>query len=156
MGGGKVAGVRKGNVIAFGARDPSGIERDRERVVLAFEAQEAERLGEGRRPSSPRCARPCRRAWGSRSTTSSRSPRARCPKTSSGKLQRAKTRELYETGELMGRAAARRTRSKLDLAKQAAMSQLSTSSSPSWGAASEGLTAAASLAGLRSLEELAL
>ena len=28
----KVAGVRKGNVIAFGARDPSGIERDRERV----------------------------------------------------------------------------------------------------------------------------
>ena len=29
----KVAGVRKGNVVAFGARDPSGIERDRERVV---------------------------------------------------------------------------------------------------------------------------
>ncbi|HEY8087884.1 MAG TPA: fatty acyl-AMP ligase, partial [Polyangiaceae bacterium] len=42
---GKVAGVRRGNVVAFGARDPSGVERDRERVVLAFEVQDAERLG---------------------------------------------------------------------------------------------------------------
>ena len=33
--------MRKGNVIAFGARDPSGIERDRERVVVAFEVQDA-------------------------------------------------------------------------------------------------------------------
>ena len=29
-------------------------------------------------------------------------PPGALPKTSSGKLQRAKTRELYETGELMG------------------------------------------------------
>jgi fatty-acyl-CoA synthase len=36
-----VIGVRKGNVVAFGARDPSGVERDRERVVVAFEVQEA-------------------------------------------------------------------------------------------------------------------
>ena len=42
---GKVAGVRKGNVVAFGARDPSGVERDRERVVIAFEVQDTERLG---------------------------------------------------------------------------------------------------------------
>ena len=42
----KVAGVRRGNVVAFGARDPSGMERDRERVVLAFEVQEPERIGQ--------------------------------------------------------------------------------------------------------------
>jgi fatty-acyl-CoA synthase len=45
------------------------------------------------------------------------------PKTSSGKLQRAKTRELYETGELMGRSGTREVRT-IDLAKQAAVSQL--------------------------------
>ena len=47
----KVAGVRKGNVVAFGARDPSGIERDRERVVLAFEVQDA---GAPRAAADPR------------------------------------------------------------------------------------------------------
>ncbi len=59
----KVAGVRRGNVVAFGARDPSGVERDRERVVLAFEVQEPERLGADRRRWWPRCARPCRKGW---------------------------------------------------------------------------------------------
>jgi len=29
----KIAGVRKGNVVAFGARDPSGVERDRARLL---------------------------------------------------------------------------------------------------------------------------
>jgi fatty-acyl-CoA synthase len=46
------------------------------------------------------------------------------PKTSSGKLQRAKTRELYEAGELLGRAG-KGDGSKVDLMKSAALSQLS-------------------------------
>jgi fatty-acyl-CoA synthase len=46
------------------------------------------------------------------------------PKTSSGKLQRAKTRELYEAGELLGRAG-KGEGSKVDLVKSAALSQLS-------------------------------
>jgi fatty-acyl-CoA synthase len=51
-------------------------------------------------------------------------PPGALPKTSSGKLQRAKTRELYETGELMGRAPSRDA-NKVELAKHAALSQLS-------------------------------
>jgi fatty-acyl-CoA synthase len=50
-------------------------------------------------------------------------PPGALPKTSSGKLQRAKTRDLYETGELMGRSGAREVRA-IDVAKQAAISQL--------------------------------
>jgi hypothetical protein len=46
------------------------------------------------------------------------------PKTSSGKLQRAKTRELYEAGELLGRAG-KGEGSKVELVKSAALSQLS-------------------------------
>ncbi len=120
----KVAGVRKGNVVAFGARDPSGMERDRERVVLAFEVQEPERIGQTSTLVGRGAQAPCRRAWGSRSTTSIALPPGALPKTSSGKLQRAKTRELYETGELMGRIGLARSADKLDVAKQAAMSQL--------------------------------
>ena len=51
-------------------------------------------------------------------------PPGTLPKTSSGKLQRAKTRELYETGALTIRPSARDA-DKLDLVKQAALSQLS-------------------------------
>jgi fatty-acyl-CoA synthase len=46
------------------------------------------------------------------------------PKTSSGKLQRAKTRELYEGGALIGRTA-KGDASRLEVAKHAAASQLS-------------------------------
>jgi fatty-acyl-CoA synthase len=120
---GKVAGVRKGNVVAFGARDPSGVERDRERVVLAFEVQEPERLG-----ASAGLVAEVRKAvqegMGLTLDDVVALPPGALPKTSSGKLQRAKTRELYETGELMGRTAARDP-SKLDLVKHAAQSQLS-------------------------------
>ena len=52
----KVAGVRKGNVVAFGARDPSGVERDRERVVVAFEVQDAGAARRSRRASCRRGA----------------------------------------------------------------------------------------------------
>jgi fatty-acyl-CoA synthase len=119
----KIAGVRKGNVVAFGARDPSGLERDRERVVLAFEVQEPERLGH----SSALLAevrKAVQEGMGLTLDDVVALPPGALPKTSSGKLQRAKTRELYETGELMGRTAAKDP-TKLDLVKHAAQSQLS-------------------------------
>ncbi len=119
----KIAGVRKGNVVAFGARDPSGLERDRERVVLAFEVQEPERLGA---PTAllTEVRKAVQEGMGLTLDDVVALPPGALPKTSSGKLQRAKTRELYETGELMGRTAAREA-SKLDLVKHAAQSQLS-------------------------------
>jgi acyl-CoA synthetase (AMP-forming)/AMP-acid ligase II len=119
----KVAGVRKGNVVAFGARDPSGVERDRERVVLAFEVQEPERLGHASGLLSE-IRRAVQEGMGLTLDDVVALPPGALPKTSSGKLQRAKTRELYETAELMGRTAARDP-SKLDLVKHAAASQLS-------------------------------
>jgi len=121
----KVAGVRKGNVIAFGARDPSGVERDRERVVVAFEAQDAEDPAK----SSALCIgvrRAVQEGMGLTLDDVVAVMPGALPKTSSGKLQRAKTRELYETGALATRAGARElgTRGKIDLVKQAAVSQL--------------------------------
>jgi|HubBroStandDraft_1064217.scaffolds.fasta_scaffold02127_6 fatty-acyl-CoA synthase len=120
---GKVAGVRKGNVVAFGARDPSGVERDRERVVLAFEVQEAERLAQAAGLAA-QVRKAVLEGMGLTLDDVVALPHGALPKTSSGKLQRAKTRELYETGELMGRPGARDS-TKLDTAKHAAMSQLS-------------------------------
>jgi fatty-acyl-CoA synthase len=119
----KVGGVRKGNVVAFGARDPSGMERDRERVVIAFEVQEPERLGHASSLLTE-VRKAVQEGMGLTLDDVVALPPGALPKTSSGKLQRAKTRELYETGELMGRQAARDT-SRLDLVKQAAQSQLS-------------------------------
>jgi fatty-acyl-CoA synthase len=119
----KVAGVRKGNVVAFGARDPSGVERDRERVVVAFEVQDVERLGH---PSAllAEVRKAVQEGMGLTLDDVVALPPGALPKTSSGKLQRARTRELYETGELMGRQATRDA-TRLDLVKQAAQSQLS-------------------------------
>jgi acyl-CoA synthetase (AMP-forming)/AMP-acid ligase II len=120
----KVAGVRKGNVIAFGARDPNGIERDRERVVVAFEAQEAaspnraQALAQGVRKA-------VQEGMGLTLDDVVALAPGTLPKTSSGKLQRAKTRELYEAGELASRATAKGKTEKMEIVKQAAMSQLS-------------------------------
>jgi fatty-acyl-CoA synthase len=119
---GKVAGVRRGNVVAFGARDPSGVERDRERVVLAFEVQEPERIGQTSSLVSE-VRRAVQEGMGLTLDDVIALPPGALPKTSSGKLQRAKTRELYETGELMGRTGSREVKT-LDVAKQAAISQL--------------------------------
>jgi fatty-acyl-CoA synthase len=120
---GKVAGVRRGNVVAFGARDPSGVERDRERVVLAFEVQEPERLGHASSLVAE-VRKAVQEGMGLTLDDVVALPPGALPKTSSGKLQRAKTRELYETGELMGRPVSRDV-NKLDLVKHAAQSQLS-------------------------------
>jgi acyl-CoA synthetase (AMP-forming)/AMP-acid ligase II len=119
---GKVPGVRKGNVVAFGARDPSGVERDRERVVLAFEVQEPERLSQAAGLVTD-VRRAVQEGMGLTLDDVVALPPGALPKTSSGKLQRSKTRELYETGELMGRSSPRDP-SKLDVAKQTAISQL--------------------------------
>jgi acyl-CoA synthetase (AMP-forming)/AMP-acid ligase II len=119
----KVAGVRKGNVVAFGARSPRSGEHDREHVVIAFEVQESERLGQrSGLLSAVRAA--VQEGLGLTLDDVVALPPGALPKTSSGKLQRARTRELYESGELMGRQAARDA-TKVDVAKQAAMSQLS-------------------------------
>ncbi len=99
----KVAGVRRGNVVAFGARDPSGVESDRERVVLAFEVQEPERLGQTATLVAE-VRQAVQEGMGLTLDDVVALPPGALPKTSSGKLQRAKTRELYETGELMGRS----------------------------------------------------
>ena len=119
----KVAGVRKGNVIAFGARDPTGIERDRERVVVAFEMQYSD---EPERAQA--VAQEVRKAVqeGLGLTIDDVVPVAAgaLPKTSSGKLQRAKTRELYEAGELLRRTG-KGEASRVEIAKSAALSQLS-------------------------------
>ena len=122
----KVPGVRKGNVIAFGSRDPSGVERDRERVVLAFEAQDAEDLARAQ-VLCQAVRKAVQEGMGLTLDDVVAVVPGALPKTSSGKLQRAKTRELYESGELSARAGARDagTRGKVDLVKHAAMSQLS-------------------------------
>jgi fatty-acyl-CoA synthase len=119
----KVSGVRKGNVVAFGARDPSGLERDRERVVLAFEVQEPERLAQSSGLVGE-VRRAVQEGMGLTLDDVVALPAGALPKTSSGKLQRARTRDLYETGELMGRSAVRE-HNRMDLVKQAAASQLS-------------------------------
>jgi acyl-CoA synthetase (AMP-forming)/AMP-acid ligase II len=124
----KVTGIRKGNVIAFGARDPTGRERDRERVVIAFEMQDDASHGTDRADQALGLSQAVRKAVqdGMALTLDDVVPLAPgvLPKTSSGKLQRAKTRELYESGELTQRAG-RGESSRLEVAKQAAMSQLS-------------------------------
>jgi fatty-acyl-CoA synthase len=121
-------GIRKGNVIAFGARDPTGRERDRERVVVAFEMQDDASHGTDRADQALALSQAVRKAVqdGMALTLDDVVPLAPgvLPKTSSGKLQRSKTRELYESGELTHRAG-RGESSRLEVAKQAAMSQLS-------------------------------
>lgn len=121
-------GVRKGNVVAFGARD--NVERDRERVVVAFECQDVAKTADARdlaREKQP-LAQAIRKLVqdGLGLTIDDVVPLAPgvLPKTSSGKLQRAKTRELYESGELTQRKAAR-AEDKMGVLKEAAKSQLS-------------------------------
>jgi acyl-CoA synthetase (AMP-forming)/AMP-acid ligase II len=109
----KVSGVRKGNVVAFGARDPSGNERDRERVVLAFEVQAPEDLARSA-DISQAIRRPVHEGIGLTLDDVVALPSGTLPKTSSGKLQRAKTRTLYEAGELKAETKSRDV-SKLDL-----------------------------------------
>ncbi|MRG94267.1 fatty acyl-AMP ligase [Polyangium spumosum] len=114
----QVEGVRKGNVIAFGTmKGPS----DRERVVITFETGEKDEAAKKRLEGEVRKA--VQQSVGL--TVDEVVPLAPgvLPKTSSGKLQRAKTRELYESGELFGRTSAREV-DKIDLVKEIAKSQI--------------------------------
>ncbi len=122
---GKVAGVRKGNVIAFGSRDPAGQEVDRERVVVAFEAQDPNDLENATRMGELTGAVRKSIQEGMALSVDDVVPLAPgvLPKTSSGKLQRSKARELYESGDLDARKSAREV-SRIDVVKEAAKSQL--------------------------------
>jgi fatty-acyl-CoA synthase len=91
--------------------------------VVAFEVQDTERLGHSTALLAE-VRKAVQEGMGLTLDDVVALPPGALPKTSSGKLQRAKTRELYESGELMGRQATRDA-TKLDLAKHAAQSQLS-------------------------------
>jgi fatty-acyl-CoA synthase len=99
---GKVEGVRKGNVIAFGTMKPHN---DRERVIICFETSVSSE--ESRQVLKGEVRRVVQQALGL--TVDDVVPLAAgvLPKTSSGKLQRSKTREMYETGVLLGRTSSR-------------------------------------------------
>ena len=114
----QVEGIRKGNVIAFGTMTGTG---DRERVVVAFETSVMDE--KARQALVAKAREAIQQAVGL--TVDDIVPLAPgvLPKTSSGKLQRGKTRELYESGELVRRTSAREM-DKLDLAKEFAKSQL--------------------------------
>ena len=115
----RVEGVRKGNVIAFGTMKP---QNDRERVVIVFETGSQ---GERERTAlKGEVRRVVQQALGL--TVDDVVPVASgvLPKTSSGKLQRAATRTLYENGELLGRSSSREV-DRVDTVKELAKSQLS-------------------------------
>ena len=120
----KVAGVRKGNVVAFGARDPSGVERDRERVVLAFEVQEPERIGADVDAWWRRCAsRP-----GGNGAHPRRRGRAAAGRPAEDVERQAAARQdarALRDRRADGPLGRRARRARIDVAKQAAMSQLS-------------------------------
>ncbi len=118
----KVEGIRKGNVIAFGARDMTGKDLDRERIVVAAEVQDAARLAD-RETIALNVRKSVQEGLGVVVDDVVVLVAGTLPKTSSGKLQRAKTRELYELDELTERKSARQE-SKLELVKNVAKSQL--------------------------------
>jgi fatty-acyl-CoA synthase len=115
---GKVEGVRKGNIIAFGTMKPHN---DRERVIIAFETSASDEAALTALKGEVR--RVVQQALGL--TVDDVVPLAVgvLPKTSSGKLQRAKTRELYEMGELTLRTSSREV-DPLAAAKELAKSQI--------------------------------
>ncbi|HEY4119212.1 MAG TPA: fatty acyl-AMP ligase [Byssovorax sp.] len=114
----KVEGVRKGNVIAFGTMKPQG---DRERVVICFETPVADVAA---RDSLKGEVRRCvQQALGLTVDDVLGLDVGVLPKTSSGKLQRAKTRDLYEGGALLDRSSAREA-NPVEIAKEIAKSQL--------------------------------
>ncbi len=115
---GKVEGVRKGNVVAFGTLKPHN---DRERVVITFET-----VVTGDAPLQAlkgEVRRVVQQALGLTVDDVVPLTPGLLPKTTSGKLQRGRTRELYETGTLLGRTAARGVDT-VEVAKELARSQL--------------------------------
>ena len=121
----QVAGVRKGNVIAFGAREVTGKETDRERVVVAFELDASAGVApEAAGPIISAVRKAVQEGLGLTLDDVVPLPAGVLPKTSSGKLQRAKARALYESGQLK-LLTSRTDGTRVDLMKEAARSQLS-------------------------------
>ena len=114
----KANGVRKGNVVAFGTADASG---DREKVVVVFEiaidsAEERARM--------VREVRACiQEGLGLSVDDVVAVDPGVLPKTSSGKLQRLMTRQLYDARDLGTRRSARDW-DRADYAKELLRSQL--------------------------------
>ncbi|HEX7664904.1 MAG TPA: fatty acyl-AMP ligase, partial [Polyangiaceae bacterium] len=121
----QVPGVRKGNVIAFGAQGTTS-ESDRERVVLAFEIDAAAgSTPEGAQQIQVAIRRAVQEGVGITLDDVVALPAGTLPKTSSGKLQRAKARAMYEAGELVAGSGRNEGNTKMGLVKEAAKSQLS-------------------------------
>ena len=99
----QVQGVRKGNVIAFGAQAPLG---DRERVVIAFETGVVD--GQAREELQKEVRRAVREASGLSIDDVIALDAGVLPKTSSGKLKRNETRQLYLEGTLTKRTSIRK------------------------------------------------
>ncbi|NUP11981.1 MAG: fatty acyl-AMP ligase [Polyangiaceae bacterium] len=114
----RVEGVRKGNVIAFGTMKPT---HDRERVIIALETSVPE--GEGRETLKGDVRKAVQQALGLTVDDVVPVDAGVLPKTSSGKLQRAKTRELYENGDLLARTSIRRS-DKVEVVKEVVKSQI--------------------------------
>jgi acyl-CoA synthetase (AMP-forming)/AMP-acid ligase II len=115
---GRVEGVRRGNVVAFGTMKPN---HDRERVIICFETN---LLGESDRAAlKAEVRRSVQQALGLTVDDVLPLSIGVLPKTSSGKLQRAKTRELYETGALLDRGSAREV-DPVAVARELAKSQI--------------------------------
>ncbi|NUQ76473.1 MAG: fatty acyl-AMP ligase [Polyangiaceae bacterium] len=113
----RVDGVRKGNVIAFGTMKPHN---DRERVVIVFETS-----SQGDRSAlKGEVRRVVQQALGLTVDDVVPVGSGVLPKTSSGKLQRAAARTLYENGDLLGRSSSREA-DPVDAVKELAKSQLS-------------------------------
>ena len=119
----KIDGVRKGNVIAFGTRDAGS---DKEKVIVAFEVtlNPGETLEIKGADLVAKVRTSVQQGLGLTIDDAVPVVAGALPKTSSGKLQRTKTRELYDQGELSDRKG-KRDQDKLDLIKEAAKSQFS-------------------------------
>lgn len=114
----QVDGVRKGNVIAFGTH---GQDHDRETVVVALETSVVDAEQHQKMASDIR-ARVQERIGITIDDVVVLAAGA-LPKTSSGKLQRTRTRDLYDTGELTDRKSQREV-DRVDQVKNLAKSQL--------------------------------
>ncbi len=114
----QVQGVRKGNVIAFGTGGDGG---EREAVVLAYETAVTEQAELERMKKEIRGR--IQEVIGLMLDDVVALAPGVLPKTSSGKLQRTKTRDLYDQGQLAVRRSQREA-DRVDQVKEIAKSQL--------------------------------
>jgi acyl-CoA synthetase (AMP-forming)/AMP-acid ligase II len=114
----QIEGVRKGNVVCFGT---SGESSDREKVVVVFETSIEDGVQRGAMCTAIRSR--VQDTVGVAIDDVVPVAPGILPKTSSGKLQRTRTRDLYESDELSERKSARGV-DRVDQAKHLARSQL--------------------------------